>query len=134
MAPRLGAGEVRRGRTSPRGPGEKGAVTAETVMVIPVLLAVALGLAWVLSLVATQIRVVDAAREVARALARDEPRAAATALGRRVAPEGATIAVHEGGGLVRVTVTARADGPGGLFAFVSFVEVDGEAVAAKEPQ
>ena len=35
---------------------ERGAVTAETVMVLPVLVAVALGLAWLLALVATQVR------------------------------------------------------------------------------
>jgi len=66
-------------------------VTAETVMVLPVLVAVALGLAWVLALAATQVRVVDAAREVARAAARDESRSTALALGRRVAPHGSSI-------------------------------------------
>lgn len=134
MLPRLGAVEVRQVRTSPARRGEHGAVTAEAVMVIPVLVAVTLGLAWALSLVATQVRVVDAAREVARALARDEPQAEAIALGRRVAPVGAAFEVHEGDGLVRVTVTSTPPGPGGLFAFASWVEVDGEAVAALEPR
>ena len=41
-------------------------------MVLPVLVALTLGLAWVLSLAATQVRVVDAARETARAAARDD--------------------------------------------------------------
>ena len=69
---------------------EHGAVTAETVMVLPVLVAMTLGLVWVLALAATQVRVVDAARETARAVARDDGRAPAVALGQRVAPDGAT--------------------------------------------
>ena len=59
-------------------------------MVLPVLVAVALGLVWLVALAATQVRVVDAARETARAAARDDGRASAVALGRRVAPDGAT--------------------------------------------
>ena len=46
-------------------------------MVLPVLAAVALGLVWLLSLAATQVRVVDAARETARAAARDDAAASA---------------------------------------------------------
>ncbi len=54
---------------APDGHGQQGrTVTAETVMVLPLLVAVALGLAWLVSLGATQVRVVDAAREVARSV------------------------------------------------------------------
>jgi hypothetical protein len=47
------------------------------------------GLVWLLSVGAAQLRVVDGARETARAVARGEDPGAAVALGRRVAPEGA---------------------------------------------
>jgi hypothetical protein len=110
----------------------RGAVTAETAIALPVLVAVTLGLVWLVALAATQVRVVDAARETARALARDEPVATAVDLGRRVAPEDTRITVHEGSGEVRVRVVAEVRGPGGLFDFLPGVEVDAEAVAAKE--
>lgn len=111
---------------------EGGAVTAETVMVLPLLVAVALGLAWILALAATQVRVVDAAREVARAAARDETRSTALALGRRVAPQGSAIDVRVEGGTVVAHVRSRVEGPQGLLAFLPAVEVESEAVAAAE--
>jgi hypothetical protein len=107
-------------------------VTAETVMVLPVLAALALGLAWVLALAGTQVRVVDAAREVARAAARDEDHGAAIALGRRVAPGGAVVDVREDGRTVVARVRTTVRGPGGLFAFMPGITVRGEAVAARE--
>ncbi len=103
-------------------------------MVLPVLVAVALGLAWVLSLAATQVRVVDAAREVARAVSRDDTDGSATALGRRVAPAGARIAVRQDGDTVVVRVVSPVRGPGGLFSFLPGVDVHAEAVAAREPR
>lgn len=72
--------KVRRGvrRRTPRAirhrDDSRGAVTVEAAAVIPVLVAIAIALAWLISLVLTQIRLVDAAREVARAAARAEPR------------------------------------------------------------
>lgn len=113
---------------------DRGSVTAETVMVLPVLVAVALGLAWLLALTATQVRVVDAARETARAAARDDSGSTALALGHRVAPDGSRISVHEDGDTVVVRVRAQVRGPQGLFRFLPGVHVDAEAVAAKEPR
>jgi Flp pilus assembly protein TadG len=112
--------------------GERGAVTAEAAMVLPVLVSVALGLAWLPTLAATQVRVVDAAREVARSTARDDSRSAAVALGRRVAPRGSTFSLRQRGDTVVVRVRSRVPGPGGLLAFLPPVEVDAEAVAARE--
>ncbi|MGI8901619.1 MAG: TadE family type IV pilus minor pilin [Nocardioides sp.] len=120
-------------RTPARSRSDHGAATAETMMVLPVLVAVTIGLVWLVSLAATQARVVDAAREVARALARDEPRSAALTLGRRVAPAGSEFDIGEGTDLVSVRVTSSIDGPGGIFRFVSGVTVDAEAVSAREP-
>ncbi len=99
---------------------------------IPLLVVLALGLAWAVGLAATQVRVVDAARETARAVARDEPRGAAVALGERVAPAGTRISVASEGGLIRVRAVTTVKGPGGLFDFLPGVDVEAEAVTAKE--
>jgi hypothetical protein len=111
---------------------ERGAVTAETAVVLPVLVAVTLGLVWLVCLGIAQVRVVDAARETARAVARDEVTGQAIELGKRVAPDGAAIAVHDDGDSVEVVVTADVRGPGGLFGFLPSVEVDARTVSAKE--
>lgn len=101
---------------------------------LPVLVAVVLGLVWLVSLGATQVRVVDAARETARAMARDDPPAQAIALGKQVAPDGARIDVQRGEGTVRVVVTAEVRGPGGIFGFLPGLSVDSASVAATEQQ
>ena len=103
-------------------------------MVLPVLVSLGLGLVWVVALAATQVRVIDAAREVARAAARGDDRASAVALGRRVAPQGATVTVRDEGDSVVARVRATVRGPqGGLLHLVPGVDVDAEAVAAREP-
>jgi len=111
---------------------ERGAVTAELAMGLPLLVAVTIGLVWLLSVGAAQIRTVDAARETARAVARGDDVAEAVATGRRVAPDGAEVSVTRGGGQVVATSSARVDGPGGLFGFLPAVTVRAEAVAADE--
>ena len=108
-------------------------MTAETAVALPVLVGLALGLVWLVALAVTQVRVVDAARETARALARDEPLASARELGRRVAPDHASITVKEEAGEIHVRVVGKVRGPGGLFAFLPGVDVEAEAVAAEEP-
>ena len=128
-AVRVHAASVRRLRRD----DERGAVTAEAAVVIPLLLAVAMALVWLVALAATQVRVVDAAREAARAAARGEPDAASVERGRQVAPDGARIEISRGGGVVTVRVASEVSGPGGLLAFLPPVPVSSEAVAAEEP-
>ena len=111
---------------------ERGAVTAELALVLPVLMAVTVGLVWLLAVGAAQVRAVDAARETARAVARGDDQGAAVALGRRVAPPGSTVTVSRSGAEVRVTVTAAVAGPGGLFSHLPAPTVRAEAVAAQE--
>ena len=67
---------------------ERGAATAELAMVLPLLVAVTIGLVWLLAVGAAQVRTVDAARETARAVARGDSATAAVARGERVAPAG----------------------------------------------
>lgn len=99
---------------------------------LPLLAAVTVGLVWLLAVGAGQVRVVDAARETARALARGDEPAAAVAVGKRVAPDGATVHVSTTGGQVRVTVMGEVTGPGGLFAALPPARLRAEAVAVTE--
>jgi len=115
-------------------------VTAELAMALPILVALTIGLVWLLSLGAAQLRVIDAARETARAVARGDEVAAAVAAGEQVAPEGGRVVVHlggdggsdAGGGWVVAEATARVSGPGGLFAMLPAVTLRAEAVAMAE--
>lgn len=110
-----------------------GAVTAETALALPLVVVFTVAMAWLVSLGVTQVRVLDAARETARAAARSEDRAQATSWGRRVAPEGSTISVRRADGAVVVRVSSQVAGPGGIFGRWARVDVAAEAVAAEEP-
>jgi Flp pilus assembly protein TadG len=105
-------------------------VTAETAVVLPVLLLVLAGAVAVVTVVGAHLRCVDAAREGARAAARGEDVASVTEIVGRAAPRGAVATVAVGEDEVRVTVTARIAplGPVPLG-----VTVSAEAVALREP-
>ena len=112
---------------------ERGAVTAEAAMALPVLVLFTLAMAWLVSLGVTQVRALDAAREVARAAARSDSPGEAVALGRRVAPAGSRISVDVDADVVVVRVAAPVRGPGGLFGRLGSHTVTAGAVAATEP-
>lgn len=112
---------------------ERGAATAELALALPLLLAVTLGLVWLLSVASAQIRIVDAARETARAAARGEPAGVAVDRGLEVAPAGSRISVRATADRVTATAVGRVAGPGGLFAFLPGAALHAEAVAAPEP-
>lgn len=113
---------------------ERGAATAELAMALPLLIAVTIGLVWLLAVGAAQVRAVDAARETARAVARGDSAAEAVARGRRVAPDGSRVSVQDDGTEVTAVVVGRVSGPGGLFSRLPAVTVSAEAVAvAEEP-
>lgn len=104
-------------------------VTAEIAAALPVLvLVVAMGMAAV-SVVTAQLRCVDAAREAARAAARDEPLAVAEAVARRAAPHDARIDIRLVGDEVVVTVSARHRPLSGL---TPSFGVSGRAVGLRE--
>lgn len=112
---------------------ERGTATAELAVLAPFALVLVVLLVWVASLGLTQVRLVDAAREGARLVARGEPEDAATALVRRLAPAGAGVRVVEGDdGTVTVTVRARSRAPLGFASTVGSVQLDASAVAAVE--
>ncbi len=108
----------------------RGSVTAETAVCLPALVVVAAVLVWAVSVAALQLRCVDAARTVARAVARGEsvPSARAAAL---TAVPGADVVVRLAGDEVSVRVVAEAAAPRRLP--VLALTVRAEAVAAMEP-
>jgi hypothetical protein len=113
---------------------ERGAATAELALTLPLLVAVTLGLVWLLSVGAAQVRIVDAARESARAAARGDSPDVAVARGLQVAPAGSRVSLSDaGGGRVRAEAVGEVAGPGGLFGFLPAVTVHAEAVAVAEP-
>lgn len=105
-------------------------VTAETAVVLPVLLLVLLCAVAAVTVVGAQLRCVDAAREGARAAARGETDPVVVELAGRIAPRGAGTVVRTAGDRVRVTVSVEVSplGPVPLRTRVS-----AEAVAQREP-
>lgn len=88
-----------------RDAGERGAVTAELALGIPLLLALTVGLVWMLAVGAAQVRVIDASREAARAVARGDAAEAAEAVALRIAPAGARVRIVSSDGQVSVTTS-----------------------------
>lgn len=105
-------------------------VTAETAIVLPVLLLVLAAAVAAVVVVGSELRCVDAAREAARAAARGDAVTEVSRIAASAAPQGATTAVAEGGDTVTVTVTApvRPLGP-----VLLRVQVRASATAALEP-
>jgi hypothetical protein len=96
----------RRKRAGPPGiGGDRGYVTAEAAVVIPLLVGLTGLLIWGLMAGAAQIRCVDAARAGAREAARSETAAHVRAAALRDAPAGSTVTVRHTGDLIRVRIT-----------------------------
>ena len=101
-------------------------------MAVPLLLGVTLVLVWLLALATAQVRMVDATREAARAVARGDSTDEALQRGRLVAPAGASLTVVTLDDRVVVSGSVTVDGVGGLFDALPSVELAAEAVAARE--
>src|SRR5690242_19190889 len=82
---------------------DRGSVTAEIAVALPVLVMFLLVGLTAVNAVSVKMRCVDAAREAARSQARGEPGVAA---GTRAAPAGAVVSVASDGDTVRATVRA----------------------------
>jgi hypothetical protein len=121
------AGSDARGAPTTGAGRDRGFVTAEAAVALPVLALFALMLIWGLMAVSAQLQCVDAARAGARAAARSESPAVAEAAARSAAPRGARVELWRDGDLVRVRVRAGAAGPGPLA-----VRLRGEAAALAE--
>ena len=94
---------------------DRGAVTAETAVVLPALVVVLVLCLWSVAVVGQQLQCIDAARTGARALARGEPVELARAAAQRAAPDGASVTLRSADGLavVEVRFSASLPGPGG---------------------
>lgn len=110
---------------------DRGMVTAEAAVVLPVLVVVLAAAVWLLAVVAAQLRCVDAARVAARLAARDEPPGLVQATAREAAPQGATVQVSERDGQVLVVVRARLQ-PLAVLDLVPSITVSGTAAAVLE--
>jgi hypothetical protein len=128
--PRVGpqqSGRVQDGRQ------DRGAITAETAIVLPVLVVLLLVGLWAVGVVVANIRCVDAARDVARAVARGEPGDVARRIGERSAPPGAVVGISRDGADVRVVVDADVKLDWVLLSKLPSVEVRGQAAVQIEP-
>jgi Flp pilus assembly protein TadG len=110
---------------------QRGAVTAELALGIPILMSLTVGLVWLIAIGVAQVRMVDAARETARAVARGDSDAAAVAQGQRVAG-GGVVTVSTAHGQVLATASDIVAPPGGLLGFLPQVRVEAEAVTSAE--
>ena len=102
-------------------------MTAESAVVLPVLVMFTMALVWGLLVVAAQIECVDAARTGARAAARQDPADSVVEVAREAAPRGASVTVRREGDQVHVVVVAKPPALHGLP-----FEVREEAVASAE--
>jgi Flp pilus assembly protein TadG len=107
-------------------------VTAETAVVLPVLLVVLAMAVWVLAAVAGQLRCVDAARAAARAAARGDAAGAVTEQARRIAPAQAHVRVARSGDEVTVLVEAVVAPFGHVLTRLPGARVAGRATAVVE--
>ncbi len=107
-------------------------VTAETAVVLPVLLVVLAAAVFVLACVSAQLRCADAAHLAARAAARGDAPADVVTVGRSVAPSAAEVTVERRGGQVHVLVAAEVRPFGSGLSVLPPVRVTGRAVALDE--
>lgn len=92
---------------------ERGTVTAESAVVLPLVAAFALAMVWMVTVAIAQVQVVDAARDGARAMARGEDVPAAVSLAQRVSP-GARVDVTQDRQTVTVVVQTDSIAPAWL--------------------
>lgn len=112
---------------------ERGTVTAEAAVVLPVIAFFAMALLWMLSLGIAKVETVDAARDAARVIARGDSTDIAVAAARRSAPPGASVSVDASSpGSVSVTVTVEAKAPGWLLVPLPSVAVGSTATTPAE--
>jgi hypothetical protein len=86
-------------------------VTAEAAIALPVMALFVLALIWMISLGVAQLRAVDSARDVARAVARGDAPGRAVEVGMRQAPSGTAITVTRNGDEVTAEVTVQSRPP-----------------------
>lgn len=119
-------------RSSPFGE-DRGSATAETAIVLPVVVMMVVVLLIVGTGLSAQLRLESAARGAARELARGEDPAAAVAVAQRIGGTGTEVTTTESGAWVEVEVSRTLRAPSGLLAGARW-RLSAEAEARREPQ
>ncbi|HSS67845.1 MAG TPA: TadE family type IV pilus minor pilin [Nocardioidaceae bacterium] len=107
-------------------------VTAETAVVLPIVAAFVLVLLWLISTVVTEVRLVDAARDAARSLARGDDEAVVRAGFADTGPAGAQLTVVHDDADVTADVSVSAQPPGWLLVPLPPIELHASATAQVE--
>lgn len=108
---------------------EDGAVTAEVAVAFPAVIALLAVVLAAATLGLTQLRIEEAARAGAREIMRGEPAAVIDATVRRIAGEGAHLALQPGDAFSTVTVTTSVDVP-----VLNLLDLDLSARAVAVPE
>jgi Flp pilus assembly protein TadG len=111
---------------------ERGAVTAETAVVLPALAVLLVLCMWAVGAAGQQLECVDAARTGARAMARRESPASVRAAVRHASPAGSSISIRVVGDLATVQVRVVAHLPGPWRGRGPGIQLGSSAVAAME--
>jgi hypothetical protein len=128
----MGRWSIGRSRRQRRRCLDRGYVTAEAAVVLPVVAMFALGMLWVITLGVAQVQAVDAARDAARSLARGDDPAVARAYAGRSAPAGSILRFSDTGSSVRVTVLSQVRAPRWLLLPLPSVTLRATATAPAE--
>jgi hypothetical protein len=107
-------------------------VTAETAVVLPLIAAFALVLLWLVSAAITEIRVVDASRDAARALARGADETTVRSEIAASGPPGSSVVVRHDGAHVTVEVSTTARPPGWLLVPLPAIPLHASATTQTE--
>lgn len=107
-------------------------VTAETALVLPLVAAFTLAMAYLVSLGVGQVRIVDAARDAARSVAAGETSRDATRRALDGAPPGSSVEIEADDDLVRVTVRTVVEAPSWLLVPLPAVTLTADASVQAE--
>ncbi|MFC7375248.1 TadE family type IV pilus minor pilin [Brachybacterium sp. GCM10030267] len=121
-----------RSARSSRWRDDRGSATAETAIVLPVVVAMVVVILLTGAGLGTQIRLESAARGAARELARGEDAGAAVATAQRIGGEGTQVHVSGTGMWVHVETTRTLQAPSGPLAGANW-ELSADAEARREP-
>jgi hypothetical protein len=100
---------------------------------MPLIAAFTLVLLWMTSMAITEVRLVDTARDAARALARGEDEAAVQGFVSGTAPPGSQLRVTRHGADLTAEVTLSAQAPGWLLVPLPAIRLHASATTQAEP-
>ncbi|WP_114853559.1 TadE family type IV pilus minor pilin [Brachybacterium sp. YJGR34] len=112
--------------------GDRGSATAETAIVLPVVVAMVVVVLLCGAGLAGQLRLESAARGAARELARGEDSATAVAVAQRIGGDGTAVEISGSGPWVRVEASRTLQAPAGVLSGASW-RLSADAVARQEP-